>query len=443
MSTFDPAIYASRRARVCELLGSSGVAVFPAGHETIRSHDTEHPFRASSDVLYLTGFEEPETILVLAPGHELGPTILFVRPRDPEKETWTGRRAGVEGAKARWGADSAFELSEVGARLEAILSGAETLWTRLGSDPALDASLLGILERLRNRKRQPSAAPTVLRDTRDLLHPLRLIKAPEEIDAMRRACAITAEAHTAAMQACRPGLPEYALQAVIEFVFKRHGAAAPSYNTIVGAGVNATILHYIENNAVIQDGDLVLIDAGAELHHYAADITRTFPANGRFTGPQRDLYQLVLEAEEAAIAMCAPGGHWKATHDATIRRLTQGLVDLGILQGEVDGLIESEAFKRFYMHGTGHWLGIDVHDVGPYFAGQEPRPFEPGHVQTIEPGLYIPDAEDIPAPFRGIGIRVEDDVLTTADGVEILTAACPKSIEALEALVGAGWSASI
>lgn len=436
----DSGVFAARRNRLYDAMEPRSVAIFLAGHEQVRSHDTEHPFRASSDVLYLTGFEEPDTVVVLAPGHEHGPLVMFVRPRDKEMETWTGRRAGVEGAVERFGANKAWTLDELGEKLPGLLEGATTLYHRFGVDPAFDGSLIGMMERLRRRKGKPPAAPTVWRDVRELLHPMRSVKSAEELALLRQACEISSEAHVAAMRACRPGLYEYELQALIEFVFLRRGAQSVSYNTIVGAGVNGTILHYVENRSRIAETDLVLIDAGAEYRYYAGDITRTFPASGRFTGAQRDIYQLVLEAEEAAIAMCTVGTTWKAIHEATVRRLTAGMVDLGLLSGELDGLIEKESYKRFFMHKTGHWLGSDVHDVGPYFDGESAVPIMEGMVQTIEPGIYIePGAADVPEAFWGIGVRIEDDVLTTASGPEVLTASCPKSIAALEDLVGTGY----
>jgi len=436
----EAAVFAARRQRVCDVLTTRGAAIFLSGHEAVRSNDTEHPFRASSDVLYLTGFEEPETVVVLAPGHEAGPLVMFVRPRDKEKETWMGRRAGVEGVVARYGANTAYTLDELDEKLPGLLEGTETLHLRFGADRAFDERVLGWMHKLRYRKGKPAAAPTILRDTRDLLHPMRAVKAPEELELLRRSCAITAEAHVAAMRACRPGVHEYELQALIEYVFRARGATAPSYATIVGAGINGTILHYTENCSVIEASDLVLVDAGAEYRGYAGDITRTFPASGRFTPAQRAVYELVLEAEEAAIAMCTVGTTWEAIHDATVRTLTSGMVDLGLLSGSVDTLIEEEKYKRFFMHKTGHWLGMDVHDVSPYFEGGEPTRLVPGMVQTVEPGIYIESgAEDIPREFWGIGIRIEDDVLTTEAGPEVLTAGCPKSVSAVEALVGMGY----
>lgn len=441
----DPrAPYASRRARVMEAMGESAVAIFLAGHEKIRSRDTDYRFRAHSDVLYLTGFEEPEAVVVLAPGHPEGPLVMFVRPRDKEREIWTGRRAGVEGACERYGADTAYNLDELEEKLPGLMADRESLYLTFGQDKGFDAQVHRMLGALRQRRGKAPGAPWVLRDTRELVHPMRLIKDERELEVMRRSCEIAAEAHLAAMKACKPGMREYELEAVLEFVFRRHGCNAPSYGSIVGSGENATVLHYTENRGVIGDGDVVLIDAGCEYLYYASDITRSFPANGRFTPAQRDLYQAVLEAEEAGIQMCVTGNTWLQIHEATVRSLTGALVDMGLLEGSVDALIEEKAYTRFYMHKTGHYLGMDVHDVGPYYEGQEARVLEPGVVQTIEPGIYIqPDDEGVPEEFRGIGIRVEDDVLTTQSGFEVLTGAVPKSVEEIEAVVGSGWSFSV
>jgi Xaa-Pro aminopeptidase len=440
----NSSVYAARRARLMEAMGESSVAIFLSGQEKVRSRDTEYRFRAHSDVLYLTGFEEPEAVVVLAPGAKEGPLTMFVRPRDRAREIWTGRRAGVEGAQALYGADQAYGLEALAERLPALLAEREVLYFAFGQDAGFDKVLREALEGLRRRRNQAPGAPKVTRDTRDLVPAMRLVKAPEELALMRRSCEIAAEAHVAAMRACRPGVHEYALEAVIEFVFRRHGCDAPSYGTIVGAGANATVLHYTENRDRIEEGALVLIDAGCEYGRYASDITRTFPASGRFTGPQRDLYEAVLEAEEVAIQACLPGASWQDVHLAAVRSLTGSLVTLGLLQGEVDGLIERKAYERFYMHKTGHWLGMDVHDVGDYYAGQAPIALAPGMVLTVEPGLYVqPDDEEAPAAFRGIGIRVEDDVLVTEAGFEVLTGGAPKAVAEVEALVGSGWSASL
>ncbi len=434
-------VYEQRRARVLEAMGPRGVAIFFSGGESVRSRDTTYPYRASSDVLYLTGFEEPEAVVVLGACMEAGPLAMFVRPRDPEQEIWHGRRAGVEGARERFGADAAFEIGSLAKELPRLLEEAEEIHYQLGQPS--DALVIGAVGGLRARRGKAPAGPTVWRDARALVHPLRLIKRPEELSLLRAACALTAEAHLAAMKACRPGMHEYELQALIECIFVKNGALAPAYGTIVGAGVNATILHYTENRSAIGPEDLVLIDAGAELGYYAGDITRTFPASGRFSGVQRDVYQAVLEAEEAGIELCRVGSSWQSIHEATVKSLTQSMVDLGLLNGQVDALIEDESYKKFYMHKTGHWLGMDVHDVGPYYEGQQASSLQVGVVQTIEPGIYIQHgAEGVDERFWGIGVRIEDDVLTTADGPEVLTSGVPKSVEAIEALVGSGYQLS-
>lgn len=438
----DASVYEQRRQRALDAMGDRDVALFISGPERVRSRDTHHRYRASSDVIYLTGFEEPEAVVVLAPGHPSGPLIMFVRPRDEKREIWDGRRAGPQGAIERYGADSAYNLDQLDAELPMILEGAHFIHHHFGQP--FDAKLTSMTNRLRFKRGAAPQPPQGFRDARDLMAPLRLIKQADEIEALRRSCALTAEAHLAAMRACKPGMHEYELQAIIEYVFLKNGARAPAYESIVGAGANATVLHYIENRDVIKDGDLVLIDAGAELDYYAGDITRTFPANGRFSPIQRDLYQAVLDAEIAAIDACVVGASWLSIHEATVARLTQSMVDLGLLEGDVDALIEDKAYTAFYMHKTGHYLGIDVHDVGPYYEGQDPARLVPGVVQTIEPGIYIqPGAPGVDEAFWGIGIRIEDDVLTTEQGPEILTGGVPKSVEDVEAVVGTGFDLPI
>lgn len=440
MFGISPQEYARRRADLMARIGADGVAVIVATPERTRSRDTTYPYRASSDLLYLTGFEEPQTVLVVAPGHAGGDVTLFVRARDPLMEQWDGRRAGPEGAVARYGADQAFTLAELDAELPKLLTGRASLWYTLGEDVAFDTRMNGWLNRLRYQRNKPGAAPRALCDVRDVLHPMRRVKSAEEIQVMRRAAQITSEAHELAMRACRPGMYEYELQALIEYHFRRHGAAFPSYTSIVGAGENATILHYIENSARIGEQDVVLIDAGCELGYYAADITRSFPAGGAFTPAQRDLYQGVLDVQERALALVKPGLPYQELHTFCARELTVVLRELGLLRGDVDALVEQEAYKKYYPHSSGHWLGVDVHDVGDYFeAEQRPTPLEPGMVLTIEPGLYIPsNDESAPEALRGVGIRIEDDLLVTADGHENLTASCPKQIDHIESIMGAG-----
>lgn len=443
---FDAKTLAARRARLYELLGDDAVLILRAGGQKNRSHDTDYRFRAHSDMLYLTGFEEPDAVAVFRTGarEEGGPFTLFVRPRDPKKEQWDGLRAGVDGAVADYGADQAFELGELDEKLPGLIEDANTLYLELGRDSSFDGKVHRMLRGLRKRRGKPPANPSAIRDPRDVLEPMRLVKSESELVFLRRACEISAEAHRAAMRACKPGMHEFELQALIEFVFARRGCNAPSYNTIVGAGANATILHYIENRDVMKDGEIVLIDAGCEYNFYAGDITRSFPANGKFTPAQRDLYQAVLDAEVAAIAMCTTDHTWLEIHEATVRSLTQSMVDIGLLKGSVDALIENKDYEKYFMHKTGHWLGIDVHDPNPYYAGASAAKVVNGSVQTIEPGLYIPAGDETaPAEMRGIGIRIEDDILATPNGPENLTAACPKAIAEVEAIVGSGYTLSL
>lgn len=435
----DTDVYRSRRQRFIDKMGEGGVALFVAPPERQRSHDTNYPYRPSSDIVYLTGFEEPETVVVLAPGHADGDCIMFVRDRDPEKETWDGRRAGPKGAIDRFGADAAHPIDRLDELLPALLRDRETLWYTLGVDPTFDQKVARWMNTLRFRRGEPPAAPRQIADARDILHDMRLIKQPDELELMRKAATITAEAHEKAMRFVRPGLHEYEVQAVIEHHFLSCGATAPAYNSIVGTGVNATILHYTENRDRLGEDDVLLIDAGCEYRYYAADITRSYPVSGRFSPAQRDVYQAVLDAELAAIADVRPGTRFGELIEGTTRRLTQSLIDMGILSGSVDQAIEEGTYKTFYPHKVGHWLGSDVHDVGSYYDEQgATRPLEPGMVTTIEPGLYFPENADVPDEFKGIGVRIEDDVLVTNEGPENLTARCPKTIEELESIIGTG-----
>ncbi|MBV8858894.1 MAG: Xaa-Pro aminopeptidase [Acidobacteria bacterium] len=412
------------------------VAIIPAAREVTRSHDTEYRFRQDSDFYYLTGFREPDALAVVAPGREK-PFTLFVRPRDREKEIWNGRRAGVEGAKEAYGADEAFPVEEFEAKLTELLDGARHLYYRLGNGHAeLDQTLIRQLARMRTMGRKGVRPPQAVIDPGVLIHEMRLIKSADEIKLMRRSADIAAEAHREAMASARPGMREYELDALIEYVFRRNGSAAPAYNSIVGSGANATILHYVDNDAELKDGDLLLIDAGAEYEGFASDITRTFPVSGRFTDAQRDIYQLVLDCQEECIRMIRPGVTLDEMHQRSVEILTEGMVRLGLLKGEVPKLVEEEQYKKFYMHRLGHYLGMDVHDAGAYHLDGQPRPVEPGIVMTVEPGLYIAeDAEAIPDQYRGIGVRIEDDVLVTAEGFEVLTDKAPKQVEEIEALM--------
>lgn len=412
------------------------IAIIPAAREVTRSHDTSYSFRQSSDFYYLTGLDEPDAITVVRPGYEHGAYTLFVRPRDAEKEAWDGPRTGVEGAAAVYGADAAHPIAEFDAKLDELLTGTTNLYYRLGIDRDLDDKVIRRLAHLRGMTRKAVVAPVTITDLAAIAHEMRRVKSDEEIRIIERAAEITAEAHVEAMRATKPGMKEYEIAAIIEYTFRKHGAAAPSYGSIVGSGNNATVLHYVKNDADVRDGDLLLVDAGAEYQGYAADITRAYPVNGKFTPAQRDIYELVLQAEEACVAGVRPGVTMDELYNLSVEILTAGLVRLRILHGEPAKLIEEEAFKKFYMHKLGHFLGMDVHDVGLYYADGEARPLEPGMIVTIEPGLYITkDAEGVPDEYRGIGVRIEDDVLVTEDGNRVLTGGVPKRVDEIEALM--------
>ena len=423
----DPHIHHERRARLMAELGEGDAALVPNASVRFRNRDAEHPFRSDSDFAYLTGFPEPDALALLLPGHPDHPFVLFVAPRDPDKEVWTGRRAGVEGAQERFGADQAFPLEELDQRMPQLLAGRERLHLPLARDAALDERVRGWLTATRAKEREGVRAPHSLVDLTEILHEQRLIKGPEEIEAMRAAATISAEAHARAQSVCRPGMTEYQVQAELEYVFAHHGAAAPAYPSIVAGGANACVLHYTENTDALCEGDLLLIDAGCEYQGYAADITRTFPVGETVSGARADLWNIVAEAQEAAIEEVRPGHSFDDYHQAAVRRLTQGLIDLGLLTGEVDGRIEDGSYRRYFLHRTGHWLGRDVHDVGRYKDhGGAWRALAAGMVLTVEPGLYIPaDDETAPAELRGTGVRIEDDIHVTAEGPENLTAAAP------------------
>jgi Xaa-Pro aminopeptidase len=413
----------------------NSVAIIPSAREATRSNDTHYRFRQDSDFFYLTGFEEPDAIAVINPSQSPKYT-LFVRPRDPEREIWDGRRAGVEGARQDFGADESFPIAEFDEKLNDILDGAERLYYRLGVNSDLDDTIIRQIARMRGINRKPIHPPQMIIDPAKIVHELRVLKSPEEIEIMQRAADIAAEAHVEAMKAVRPGMNEYEVEALIERVFRERGAAAPAYTSIVGAGPNATVLHYINNDGQLRDGDLLLVDAGAEYKGYASDITRTYPINGRFTKPQREIYELVLKAQKACVEMVRPG----VTHDQlkqhSIEVLTEGMVELGLLKGNPEDLIKEKKHEQFYMHGLGHMLGIDVHDVGVYYYGKESRALEPGVVMTVEPGIYVSvDTKDIPEQYLGIGVRIEDDVLCTQNGPRVLTTKVPKEVSEIESLM--------
>lgn len=433
MTSISTSTYVNRRAQLQEAMGTHSVALISAGFEKVRSLDTEYLFRQDSYFYYLTGFVEPDALLLL----KQGKSILFCRNKDKTAEIWQGRRLGAEKAKEKLLVDEAYPLSELQERLPALVSGSETLWHADGIHKSRDRMLEKLFQQLRAGVKRGLTAPTIRKDLRLLLDEMRLIKDDEELAIMRKAAKISAAAHCRAMDKAHPGMMEYQLEAELHHEFARKGARFPAYNTIVGSGDNACILHYTENQDVMAGGELVLIDAGCELNGYAADITRTFPVNGRYTEPQKQLYQLVLDAQVAAMEQVKPGSSFAKANRAAIRVITQGLLELDILKGNLEQLIEEGAQKEFFMHGIGHWLGLDVHDVGDYQReGQnQNRPFEPGMVITIEPGIYISEDADVDAKWQGIGIRIEDNLLITAEGHENLTQDVPKEIEQIEALM--------
>ncbi|HZM87866.1 MAG TPA: aminopeptidase P N-terminal domain-containing protein [Blastocatellia bacterium] len=409
------------------------IAVFPAAPTAIRNSDVEHEYRQDTDFYYLTGFEEPNAVAVLTPDHAEHRFVLFVQPKDREREVWTGWRAGVEGAKSEYGADAAFTIDKLDEELPKLAAKADRVYYRFGSDPLFDERLVGFMRGFQRQRQREGTGPTSVIDPAEMLHEMRLIKTDDELGLLRRAIDITSKGHLAAIEALRPGMYEYEIEAAIGYVFRKSGSPRCGYATIVGAGANATVLHYTANNQRIEDGDLVLIDAGAEYGYYTGDVTRTLPAGGRFSAVQAELYQLVLDAQLAAIEVIRPGATFIEPHDRAVRVLTEGLVRLGLLKGEIEKLIQEGAFKKFYMHRTSHWLGMDVHDAGPYKVSDEWRRLAPGMVLTVEPGLYIAeDIEGVDPRYRGIGIRIEDDVLVTDEGHEVLSAGVPKTIAAIE-----------
>ena len=426
---FDPALHADRRARLAAQLGD-GIAIVATAPEVPRNRDTHYPYRHDSYFYWLSGFTEPEAVVVVI-GGDAPQTILFCRDRDETREIWDGFRYGPAAAQAHFGFDAAYSITELDARLPELMGNRARLAYAVGQDPAWDARVIGWLNTVRTKTRQGILAPGEILDVRHALDEMRLIKDAHELALMRRAAEISTGAHRAAMRAARPGCHEYEIEAELLSAFRRGGAEAPAYTSIVASGANACVLHYVFNNQPLRDGDLLLIDAAAEFGSYAADITRTFPVNGRFSAAQKDAYELVLAAQVAAIDAVRPGSSWNAPHDAAVRVLTRGMVDLGLLAGEVDGLIETKAYDRFYMHRTGHWLGLDVHDAGEYKLNGAWRPLQPGMTLTVEPGLYIRPADDIPEALWNIGIRIEDDVAVTESGCEVLTSP-PKTVAEIE-----------
>ncbi|MFZ6695281.1 aminopeptidase P N-terminal domain-containing protein [Stenotrophomonas acidaminiphila] len=430
--------YAQRRRQLMEAAGDDAILVLPAAPERVRSNDTHYPYRQDSDFWYLCGFPEPEAVLVLIPGRRHGETILFCRERDPEREAWDGPREGQEGAVARYGMDDAYPIEDLDDILPGLLEGRSRVYYHFGRDADFDLKLIGWVNRVRSQVRHGAQPPHEFLELGHLLHEQRLFKSPAEIALMQRAADISVQAHRAAMRLARAGIHEYELQAELEREFRRH-AACPAYNSIIGAGANACVLHYRANGGGSGEGDLVLIDAGAEYHGYASDITRTFPVNGRFSAEQRALHDLVLAAQAAALEQAQPGIAYEEGHLAAVEVLTEGLLRLGLLRGDLEENLIEGHYKRFYRHKTGHWLGLDVHDVGDYKLAGESRLLEAGMVFTIEPGLYVsPDDHSVEPRWRGIGIRIEDDVLITADGHRVLTAALERSADEIEAFMARG-----
>lgn len=429
-------MFADNRKRLAKAIGK-GVAVIPTALEYLRNGDVHHAFRPDSDFYYLTGFPEPEAVAVIAPSHPKHRFVLFVRPRDKTAEIWNGRRHGTAGAVKAFGAEAAYPVGKIDEILPKYLSGASRVYAPWGRYEAFDRRLAEWMRRAGSRQN-----PFERVDVAPVLAEMRLFKSPFEVGQMRRAAEITRDAHVAAMRAARPGMSESEIEGILLCRFRAGGGERLAYHPIVGSGANATILHYVENNRRMEDGDLLLIDAGAEYGGYACDVTRTFPVSGRFTPAQRAVYDVVLEAQLAAIDDCRPGVPRSRPHETAIRVLTQGMVRLGLLKGKPKPLIKSGAFRRFYMHGTGHWLGMDVHDVGRYQEGAKPRPFEPGMVTTIEPGLYIePRARGVDPAFHGIGVRIEDDILVSRNEPVNLTEDIPKEPGEIESIVGTARAA--
>jgi Xaa-Pro aminopeptidase len=428
--TDNPAIHRRRRERLAQAIGT-GVAVVPTAPERVRNRDTHYPYRFDSHFYYLTGFAEPEAVLVLVSGK----SILFCRDKNAEREVWDGFRYGPAAARERFGFDEAHPIGALDGMLAQLLENQPALLYPVGADAEWDARAMGWLNAVRAKARAGTAAPDRVQDVRTLVDEMRLVKDAQELATMRRAARITAGAHRRAMQQARPGRNEFEIEAELLHEFRRNGAQFPAYWPIVAGGANACVLHYVSNDAPLREGELLLIDAGCELDGYAADLTRTFPVSGRFSGAQRALYEVVLAAQLAAIAAVKPGRAWNDPHDAAVRVLAQGMLDLKLLCGTLDAVLEKETYKRFYMHRTGHWLGLDVHDAGEYKHAGKWRTLAPGMTLTVEPGLYVRPADDVPQALHHLGIRIEDDVAVTEGGCEVLTAEAPKSVDDIEALM--------
>ncbi|MBD3184262.1 M24 family metallopeptidase [Candidatus Poribacteria bacterium] len=422
-------MYKTRRDKFMSHL-KDGAAIFGS------APGCRHKYRQDSNFYYLTGFKEPESVCVLAPEHPEHKFILFVRPKDKKQEIWTGKRAGVEAAVELYGADAAYKLDEIDKELPKYFEKIENIYYTLGSNENLDKMMLNILKKFRGHRYDTLTGPVAIMDPAEVVHNMRAIKDEHEIDLMHKAAEISSYAHIEAMKAAKPGMYEYELQAIIEQTFLKNGADYPAYPTIAGTGTNATCLHYDENNCIIQDGDLILIDAGAEYMHYSGDITRTFPANGKFSDIQKELYDIVLKANMKAIEVIKPGVKFDEFHKKALDVLVDGLIEIGLLADDRDKIMEEKEYNKFYMHNTGHWIGLDTHDVGRHKLGNEIRVFEPGMVVTVEPGLYVAeDMEDVDQKYRGLGIRIEDNVLVTEEGNEVTTYKTPKTIEDIESIM--------
>ena len=431
----DQKEFTARRKRLMQTMGRGAIAIIPTAPVRVRNRDSEYPYRPDSDFHYLTGFAEPDAVAVFIPGRKQGQYVLFCRERDPHAEIWHGRRAGLAGALEKYGADEAFPIKDLDAIVPGLMGRCGRVFYTLGHNTEFDQRVVGWVNGLRQQGRAGVHTPGEFVTLDHLLHDMRLFKSKAEVSVMRRAANISATAHMQAMRTCRPGLFEYQIEAELLHTFRQHGCV-PAYNSIVGGGANSCILHYTENNMPLNDGDLLLIDAAAEHEFYASDITRTFPVNGRFSPEQKAIYELVLAAQYAALEKVKPGNLWTAPHDAAVNVLTHGLVKLGLLKGKPAQLIKDQTYRRFYMHRTGHWLGMDVHDVGAYKFGDQWRALEPGMVLTVEPGLYISaGSKGIAKKWWNIGVRIEDDVLVTPTGHEVLSAAVPKSVADIEALM--------
>ena len=416
---------------------AGGVAIFASALPAMRTHSTEYRYRQDANFYYLTGFEEPESICVIAPDHPEHQYVLFVRPRAPEQEVWTGKRFGIEGAKAHFGADEAYPIEEFDEKISEYIGKADRLYYGFGADEAFNRKIIELLKRYRNHRLREGTGPTILIDPTEILAEMRLVKDEAELEQICRAVDISVEAHMAAMRAVRPGMYEYELESLIDSIYRKNGGTGPAFLTIVAKGANATTLHYTANDCQIQDGDLVLIDAGCEYQYYCGDITRTFPANGKFTEAQRAVYQLVLDVQCEIIESIRPGVSIGEPAQKAVEMLTEAMLKLGLLVGEKEKLIEEEEHRKFYMHSVGHMLGVEVHDVTKTREGEEHKTFQPGMVMTVEPGLYIdPDSENVPSEYLGIGVRIEDNILVTESGCEVLTAAVPKTIDEIEKLMG-------